>query len=257
MNVSRIQEKSNQKLHTKLTGRECRSRHNECLTLFALVFMEALVMSRCLLSLCVGVAFCLPLAGQDQGKPVYAGPTDKGFLLPSGWTLTPAGKHVEVTDLPLNIIPLPDGRHALVATNGYNQHQLSLIDLNGPKIVDQQTVWQSWFGLAQAPAGGTIWWSGGGAGALHTFTLEEGKLKRTSPNEPEPAKAKKKDLAKLKDGGFKSGLLLDAKRDLLYSLNINQGTICAIDLKTGTAGPPAPCGSRPYDLACPSGQSPS
>ena len=36
---------------------------------------------------------------------------------------------LSLTDLPLNIIPLADNRHALVATSGYNKHELSLIDL--------------------------------------------------------------------------------------------------------------------------------
>jgi hypothetical protein len=117
-----------------------------------------------------------------------------------GWTLTPAGKHVELTDLPLNIIPLGDGKHTLVTCNGCNAHQLSLIDLAEPRIVDQLTVRQSWFGLALAPASGNIWWSGGGAGMLHSFALADSKLKRTSPNEPEPGKGKKKDQVKLKTG---------------------------------------------------------
>ena len=55
-----------------------------------------------------------------QEKPRFAGPTAKGFLLPNGWTITPAGGQVALTDLPLNIIPLADGKHALVATSGYN-----------------------------------------------------------------------------------------------------------------------------------------
>jgi YVTN family beta-propeller protein len=193
-----------------------------------------------------------PLSGQDKDKPTYAGPTDKGFLLPNGWTLTPAGKHVALTDLPLNIIPLADGKHALVATSGYNQHQLSLVDLADPKIVDQQTVKQSWFGLAVAADGGTVCWSGGGAAMLHTFSLQSGKLKRTSPDEPETAKLPKKEVAALKEKltqGFRSGLWLDDKDGRVYSLHINQGGIAAIDLKTGTAGPVAKIGGRPYDVA--------
>ena len=56
-------------------------------------------------------------------------PTGRGFLLPNGWTISPAGDQVGLTDLPLNILPLADGRHALVGTAGYNAHQLSLVDL--------------------------------------------------------------------------------------------------------------------------------
>jgi YVTN family beta-propeller protein len=200
------------------------------------------------LSCCIVLLACRGGAADDKVAPVYAGPTANGFLLPSGWTLTPAGNHVQLTDLPLNIIALGDGKHALAASSGYNAHQIYLIDLSGPRIVDRQTVRQSWFGLALAATEGKIWWSGGGAGVLHCFTLEDGKLKRTSPDEPQPETKKKKSKTTAKDPGFKSGLLLDAKANLLYSLNINQGTISANDLKTDKTGLAASIGGRPYDI---------
>ncbi len=204
-------------------------------------------MSRCLFAL-FALCFLLSpggsLPGQDKTKPQYAGPTDSGFLLPNGWRLTPVGKHVELTDLPLNIMPLADGKHALVATSGFNKHELSLIDIATQKIVDRQTVRQSWFGLTRAKLDEVIW-SGGGSGMLHKFKLEGDKLTRTSPAEPEgKGGKKKKDAAK----GFKSGVFHDARADVLYSLDINQGTVSAIDLPTGTTKPAVTIGGRPYDI---------
>ena len=70
-----------------------------------------------------------------------------GFRLPNGWTITPAGG-VVLPDLPLNIIPLADNRHALAATSGYNAHQIALVDLVEKKVVAAEKVNQSWFGLA-------------------------------------------------------------------------------------------------------------
>src|SRR5205814_1336564 len=104
----------------------------------------------------------LPLFSQD--KPRYPGPTETGFLLPNGWTLTPAGEHLTLNDLPLNIVPLADSKHVLAATSGYNAHELSLIDLTTRKVVDKQTVRQSWFGLALSPQEDKVWLAGGGAG---------------------------------------------------------------------------------------------
>jgi hypothetical protein len=183
-----------------------------------------------------------PLAGQDKTKPQFPGPTDKGFLLPNGWTITPAGKHIPLTDLPLNIIPLKDGRHALVATSGYNKHQLSLVDLTALKVVDQQTVFQSWFGLALAPQEEKVWWSGGGAGLLHCYSLAEVQLQRTGPEEVIPSKEKKDKTGAEKS--FKSGLLLDGNQ--LYSLDINAGTLSVIDLKSGAVLKKAVTDSDPH-----------
>jgi YVTN family beta-propeller protein len=195
--------------------------------------------------LCFVLVTVGPLAGQDKSKAQFPGPTDKGFLLPNGWTITPAGKHVPLADLPLNIIPLKDGRHVLVATSGFNKHELSLVDLTTLNIVDQQTVFQSWFGLALAPQEDKIWWSGGGNGQLHAYALAKGQLQRTGPDEVLPVKGKKD-----KDGAqknFKSGLLVDGNE--LYSLDINAGTLSVIDLQSGVVVKKATCGGRPYDVA--------
>jgi hypothetical protein len=81
-----------------------------------------------MLATVVGTLWISSLAAQD--KPRFAGPTAQGFLLPNGWTISPVGKQVTLTDLPLNILPLADGRHALVATSGFNKHELSLVDLS-------------------------------------------------------------------------------------------------------------------------------
>jgi YVTN family beta-propeller protein len=177
-----------------------------------------------------------------DNKPRFPGPTDKGFLLPNGWTITPAGRQVTLTDLPLNILPLPDGKRALVATSGFNRHELSLIDLTSARVVTRQGVAQSWFGLGLEPKQGKVWWSGGGADLLHTFDLSGSKLLPTGKVEPEAAKV-------FGRRGFRSGLALDAGNQKLYSLDINAGTITAINLKDGKAGNPAPCGRRPYDVA--------
>ena len=75
----------------------------------------------------MAATLALPLLAQE--KPRTAGPVEGGFLLPNGWTITPAGEQVSLPDLPLNILPLADGKHALVASSGYNDHDLSLIDL--------------------------------------------------------------------------------------------------------------------------------
>jgi YVTN family beta-propeller protein len=185
-----------------------------------------------------------PLPGQE--KPRFAGPTENGYLLPNGWTVTPAGKQVLLTDLPLNIIPLADGNRALAATSGYNKHELSLIDLSAAKVIDSQTVRQSWFGLALDPREEKIWWAGGGANSLHTFTLKENKLTRTSPAEPDSTLRDRSGAAKPK--AFKSGLTLDPKNQILFFLDIETGTITAQSLRDDKSIRTNKLGGRPYDV---------
>ncbi len=189
-----------------------------------------------------------PVVGED--KPRQPGPTEQGFLLPNGWTIAPAGKHVPLKDLlPLNIVPVAGGQYVLVATSGYHQHELLLIDLRDHTVADRQTLRESWFGLALAPQADRLWWSGGGAGLLHTFDRKDGKLIPGRPvPDPSQGSAAEQEAFRKQDH-FKSGLALDAKNKTLYSLDINAGTIRAIRLPEGRELRTAPCGRRPYDVA--------
>jgi YVTN family beta-propeller protein len=196
-----------------------------------------------------------PAPRADDPKSPFPGPTKDGFLLPNGWHLTPVGRHVEITDLPLNIHVLKDGRHALVTTNGFNRHDVSLVDLKEAKVVAAEWARQSWFGFAVSKAEDKVWWSGGGNGYLHTFDLKDAKFTRTSKKELNPVDLKPEEVAKLADElkankVFKSGLCLDETRGRLYTLDINGGTVTAIDLKNPDAEKPAvgTLGGRPYDV---------
>jgi YVTN family beta-propeller protein len=196
----------------------------------------------------LSLLFLAGLRAEDQ--PSRPGPTDKGFVLPNGWTLTPAGRQVTLTDLPLNIVPLAGSECVLVATSGYNKHELSLIDLAAGRVVDKQTVKQSWYGLAKRPDQKRLWWSGGGAGMLHNYELNEHKLNRVGPDEPPlPKRGEKEDKTETpKKPTFKSGVVLDVAAHILYSLDINAGSITALDLDDPDKSRTAKCGGRPYDV---------
>ncbi len=211
-------------------------------------------------ALAATLAVPLLLLGQD--KPRFAGPTDRGFLLPNGWTLTPAGDQVALTDLPLNILPTADGKHALVATSGFNAHELSLVDLDARAVAAKAAVRESWFGLAHDARAGKVWWSGGGTGIVHTFDLKGGTFARTGTPEPDPAVAAKAKAARKADPNrpaipegfegapdFKSGLTLSPDGKTLYSLDIDAGTLTAVDVAGSRPPRSARVGKRPYDVA--------
>ena len=188
------------------------------------------------------------LAGKDKPSQ-FPGQKETGFLLPNGWTVTPAGEQLVLKDLPLNIIALSDNRHVLVATSGYNAHELTLVDLQSKQPVQTETVRQSWFGVALSPAEDKLWWSGGGGAALHEFRLKDGKLARSDAGDP----TAKLDGAGANKKKFRSGLALDSNRKRLYSLDIDAGMLHVIDL---AANKPEPVlevslnvGGRPYDVA--------
>ena len=180
-----------------------------------------------------------------QETPRYAGPTsDQGFLLPNGWTLKPAGQHIPLPDLPLNILPLADSRHVLAATSGYNAHELSLIDLLDKKVVDRQAVRQSWFGLADdAPSRQGVVVGRRQRCSPRVSAWPSTALTRTGGSEPE-----RRNRAGGRSTHFRAGLAFDSGRDVLYSLDVDAGLILAIDPGSQKELRSAPAGTRPYDV---------
>ena len=71
-----------------------------------------------------------------HGRPIGGCPAalpgamaDGTTLLPNGWRIQPAGKHVRVGDLPLNLIQTPDSRYLIVTSNGLARPSFSVIDI--------------------------------------------------------------------------------------------------------------------------------
>ena len=82
-------------------------------------------------------AICSVLAlGAD--RPGSAG--DGVTLLPNGWRIAPAGRHVMVGDLPLAMLVSPDGRWAIVTNNGYARPTLTIVDLKSLSVSEKAPI---------------------------------------------------------------------------------------------------------------------
>ncbi|AMV16285.1 alkaline phosphatase family protein [Planctomyces sp. SH-PL14] len=231
------------------------------------------------LTACLAVAAPVRLNAQAPpaapAPPPVAGSQPAGadsILLPNGWRLTPAGKQIEVTDLPLNVLALPDSKTAVIATSGYNAHELSLVDLESGRKTAVAAVPQSWFGLAADSKSQRLWWSGGGGGVVLPFAVGRDSFTPSAPVRviPEGALPAEVDTTTQRGlPGFCTGLLFDEARSRLFALCIlskgenksfawgdaktdnNAGGVIAV-LDPAKPEQPAvivPCGKRPYDIA--------
>ena len=211
----------------------------------------------------VGVGWGSQPPSDPPGQPALqsepnrsAGPVEGGYLLPNGWTITPAGRQVTIGDLPLNILPLADGRYALAGTCGFNTHELNVIDLEKGQVVERARVRQSWFGLAYRPADRVVWWAGGGSGLIHSYRFDPETAKLERINDPEPilndlTRAAAPKLAAPADPNaarFRTGLVLSRDGRTLYALDINEGRLDALDADSGKLLRRAKVGVRPYDV---------
>ena len=108
---------------------------------------------------------------------VLPGDTGDGrTLLPNGWTLSPAGKHLAVGELPLKLALTPDSRYLLVNNNGTREQGLTVVDRERWEVVQTFPVRKSWVGLKALPDGKTVLVSGGNDNRVLVLTLAGGRL---------------------------------------------------------------------------------
>ena len=150
--------------------------------------------------------------------------TEKRFVLPNGWRLTPAGNPVDLPgDMPGNIIVIDNGKKAIVNTSGFHDHSVSLIDLSSGEVIHSQTLKQSWLGMTVDNAG-NILVAGGQVEdstmteAVQAFSVIEDKVARTTGFGLPETKAKKRFVSSMIQG--KAGLyVLDVQNDLVFLLD--------------------------------------
>jgi len=90
-------------------------------------------------------------------------------LLPNGWRISPAGRHLTVGDLPLSMLESADGRYVVVSSNGWMKPTLTVIDVRNFYVRSKLTVDNAWLGLAGSPDGRRVYSSGGGDNSVHEY----------------------------------------------------------------------------------------
>lgn len=101
---------------------------------------------------------------------------DGGYLLNTGWKVSPAGRIVMVSTLPMSNAMSNDGRYVAVLNGGFAAPTISLVDLETGKEAQRTKVADGWRGMAFAEGGQRVY-AGGGAKPLVTqFTFRDGAL---------------------------------------------------------------------------------
>ena len=191
-------------------------------------------MKQLLLILCL---LCAPPANSQTpsgARRQPGGSPGGGFLLPNGWTVTPAGEQIPAGDLPLALLLHPDGKQLLVSNNGNGPQSIQVIDAIARQTISTIEVAKAWLGLALSEDGKKIYAGGGLSNAILTFALEGGKI---TPTSPIPIGAADADI-------FPGGLCVAGRR--LYVANNLANTVTAVDLTTGTVLASVDVGDHPY-----------
>jgi YVTN family beta-propeller protein len=183
------------------------------------------------------------------------GKTATGALLPNGWTLTPEGTQVPVSDLPLNMVLSNDGRFLLVTTNGNGDQTINVIDLQTGQNAQTVSVKKSWLGLAFAPDGKRFFVSGGDDNEVMIFDFDNGKAEESGKiilgsgdyhklNDSERAEARRKGLGEF---AFPAGIAVTPDGKRLYVAENLTHKVAVVDLATRQVITKIAVGEYPYD----------
>ena len=113
--------------------------------------MKLIILSGVLLvylaGMTTGQVFAQAAPGQETGFQDLQTMESQRVRLPNGWSITPAGRHVTVGDLPLNIAVSRSQRFLAVTNNGQSTQSIQLIDAKNEKILDNKIIAKSWGGI--------------------------------------------------------------------------------------------------------------
>lgn len=97
-------------------------------------------------------------------------------LLPNGWSLSPAGRSLQLGDLPLNIQISPSQKLMAVTNNGQSKHSIQLIDPQGEKIFHEQPIGKAWYGLKFSADEKKLYASGANDNIILVYPIVNKKL---------------------------------------------------------------------------------
>ena len=147
--------------------------------------------------------------GQGTGFQDLQTLESKQVRLPNGWSITPAGRHVTVGDLPLNIAVSRSQRFLAVTNNGQSTQSIQLVDTKNEKILDNKIIAKSWGGIVFSDDEKYLYVSGGNDNWILKYAIEKGRLNTVDtfklgapwPNKISP-----------------DGIAVDDSRQLLYTV---------------------------------------
>ncbi len=166
------------------------------------------------------------------------GPERGATLLPNGWRIAPAGRHMQIGDLPLAMAESSDGHYLVVADNGFVKPSLVCVDLRHGYVSSRLALENSWLGLAWSPFGDRLYCSGAAARTVQEILFEKGKLKegKTIPL-AKPDKGKET---------LTGGLALSPDGKSLYVVEFFGNLLHAVDLASGKVTRTVSLPAEPY-----------
>jgi DNA-binding beta-propeller fold protein YncE len=157
-------------------------------------------------------------------------------LLPNGWRISPAGRHLTVGDLPLAMVESADGRYVIVSSNGWAKPTLTVIDTRNFYVKSKLTVEHAWLGLAWSADGQRLYSSGGGDNSVLEYRFRNGTL---TPD-------RSFVLARPRRESYVAGLAVSPDGERLYAVHALGELVSAVSLRSGRVVQSVPLQAEGY-----------
>ncbi len=169
----------------------------------------------------------LPTVAMAQKAPALqkldAALEARRVMLPNGWSLTPAGRSLELGDLPLNIAVSPSGALLAVTNNGQGTQSIQLIDPKRETVLHSVEIPRSFYGLKFSRDEKSLYASAGNDNQILKYAIANGKLTLS-----DSLILGKKWPEKISPVGIE----LDDARNLLYVVTKESNSLYVLDLTT-------------------------
>ncbi len=176
-------------------------------------------------------------APKEQVGPMPNG----GFLLNSGWRISPAGRQVPLGNFPMVQALSPDGKYLLVMNAGYMPPSISVLETGSMNEVSRAPLPDAFLGLTFSANGKLVYVGGGSRACVYEFSFDAGRLTPARTFEIVAEKDRRHtdftgDVAITPDGRF------------LYATGLFNNVIDVVNLQTGRAIGRFSTGRRPYRI---------
>lgn len=178
----------------------------------------------------------------QPGPPQRPGPVPGGFLLPTGWTIRPAGAQFDLDTLPMASLATPDGKFVLVLHGGHRPPSIWVLDARTLRRVATVPLPDAWLGMALTPNGRLLYVGGASKAEIYEFSLSpEGELNRlrTFPAVAEADRTPRH---------FIGDVQLTPDGRLIYAADLYQNQVVVINPSSGRVIERFKTGRRPYRI---------
>jgi YVTN family beta-propeller protein len=189
-------------------------------------------------------------AQETRSDPVVErpGPLGAGVtLLPNGWRIAPAGRHLDAGDLPLAMALHPDGRHLVITNNGWSRPSLRVVDLDRFEVTQKLDLDHAWLGLVWHPDGSRLFSSGAADNTIREVAWTSGRLEPARTFRLDPPQ--KRVSGELVHAGFVGGLALSPDARTLYGSEVYGARAFAVDVESGSVRARAELPAEGYTVA--------